>query len=48
MPDIFLNLFQSNSGSVIKFLSNKSNFIDDIKVILNTKYKIKFLNSLTL
>ena len=48
MPDIFLNLFQSNSDSVIKFLSNKSNFIDDIKVILNTKHKIKFLNSLTL
>ena len=48
MPDIFLNLFKSNSESMIKFLSNKSNFIDDIKVILNTKHKIKFLNSLAL
>jgi len=33
MPKLFYNLFGIFNNSVIKFLSNKSNFIDDIVVI---------------
>ena len=34
MPNIFFNMFQAPSKSVIKFLSNKSNILDDLTVIL--------------
>ena len=34
MPSIFFNMFQAPSRSVIKFLSNKSNILDDLTVIL--------------
>ena len=34
MPDIFFKMFGSSSGNVIKFLSNKSNIIEDFSIIL--------------
>ena len=34
MPEIFYNMFTANHGKVINFLSNKSNIIEDIDVIL--------------
>ena len=33
MPKIFFDMFKASSISVIKFLSNKSNFFEDIKII---------------
>ena len=33
MPKIFFDMFKASSNSVIKFLSNKSNFFEDIKII---------------
>ena len=33
MPKLFFNLFGIFNNSIIKFLSNKSNLIDDIVVI---------------
>ena len=34
MPKIFFDMFNGSSEAVIKFLSNKSNFFEDLKVIL--------------
>ena len=34
MPDIFFKMFKSSPKTVIKFLSNKSNFIEDLSIIL--------------
>jgi hypothetical protein len=34
MPDIFYKIFHKNELNAIKFLSNKSNLIDDLSVIL--------------
>ena len=34
MPKIFLNMFKASSKTVIKFLSNKSNIIEDLGIIL--------------
>ena len=34
MPDIFFKMFKSSPKSVIKFLSNKGNFLDDLSIIL--------------
>ena len=34
MPEIFYNMFTANNEKVIKFLSNKSNIIDDINIIM--------------
>tara|TARA_Y100001970_G_scaffold290463_1_gene424283 strand:+ start:2361 stop:3425 length:1065 start_codon:yes stop_codon:yes gene_type:complete len=34
MPKIFLNMFKAPSKTVIKFLSNKSNFFEDLRIIL--------------
>ena len=34
MPNIFFKMFKSSPKSVIKFLSNKGNFLDDLSVIL--------------
>ncbi len=35
MPDIFFKLFEAPPKTVIKFLSNKGNFFEDLSVILN-------------
>ena len=34
MPSIFFKMFKSSSKTVIKFLSNKSNFLEDLSIIL--------------
>ena len=34
MPSIFFNMFSSSSDTIIKFLSNKSNLLQDISIIL--------------
>ena len=34
MPSIFLRMFEAPSSTIIKFLSNKSNFLDDLRIIL--------------
>tara|TARA_Y100001960_G_scaffold330980_1_gene426582 strand:- start:1812 stop:2882 length:1071 start_codon:yes stop_codon:yes gene_type:complete len=34
MPDIFLRMFSGPANTVIKFLSNKSNIIEDISIVL--------------
>ena len=34
MSDIFFKMFKASPKTVIKFLSNKSNFFDDLKIIL--------------
>ncbi len=34
MPKIFLNMFKASSKIVIKFLSNKSNIFEDLRIIL--------------
>ena len=33
MPEIFFKMFKTSANSIIKFLSNKSNIFDDIKII---------------
>ena len=33
MPSIFFNMFSASSDNVIKFLSNKSNILEDISII---------------
>jgi len=34
MPDIFFKMFKSSPKTIIKFLSNKSNFLEDLSIIL--------------
>ena len=34
MPDIFSNMFGASYGTAIKFLSNKSNILEDLSIIL--------------
>ena len=34
MPEIFYKMFMGKNDKIIKFLSNKSNILDDISVIL--------------
>ena len=34
MPDIFFNMFKTSPRTVIKFLSNKSNFFEDFAIVL--------------
>ena len=34
MSDIFFNMFKTSPKTVIKFLSNKSNFLEDLSIIL--------------
>ena len=34
MPDIFFKMFERSPKTVIKFLSNKSNFLEDLSIIL--------------
>ena len=45
MPGIFYKMFQSSTNTVIKFLSNKSNFFDDLRIISKMP-KITFLKAL--
>ena len=45
MPEIFYRMFQNSSNKIIKFLSNKSNFFDDLSIILRMP-KIIFFKSL--
>ena len=33
MPNIFFKMFENSSNTVIKFLSNKSNILEDINII---------------
>ena len=34
MPNIFFNMFKTSPKTIIKFLSNKSNFYEDLEIIL--------------
>tara|TARA_B100001564_G_scaffold293514_1_gene258152 strand:+ start:1188 stop:2258 length:1071 start_codon:yes stop_codon:yes gene_type:complete len=45
MPGIFYKMFQNSANTIIKFLSNKSNIFDDLKII-NKMPKIIFLKAL--
>jgi len=45
MPDIFFRMFSSSSNTVIKFLSNKSNLLEDLSVIFKMPKSV-FINAL--
>ncbi len=45
MPKIFFNMFKTSSNTIIKFLSNKSNVIEDINIIRKMP-KLIFLKAL--
>ena len=45
MPKIFFNMFKTSSNTIIKFLSNKSNMIQDINIISKMP-KLIFLKAL--
>ena len=45
MPDIFFKMFKSSPKAVIKFLSNKSNFLEDLSIILKMP-KFTFIKAL--
>tara|TARA_Y100001954_G_scaffold38265_1_gene37884 strand:+ start:410 stop:1477 length:1068 start_codon:yes stop_codon:yes gene_type:complete len=45
MSDIFFNMFKASPKAVIKFLSNKSNFLEDLSIILKMP-KFTFLKAL--
>jgi len=45
MPKIFFSMFKTSSNTIIKFLSNKSSFFEDLEVILKMP-KWKFLKEL--
>ena len=45
MPKIFFNMFKTSSNTIIKFLSNKSNIIEDINIISKMP-KLIFLKAL--
>ena len=45
MPKIFLNMFKASSKTVIKFLSNKSNLIEDF-LIISKMPKFLFLKAI--
>ena len=45
MPKIFFNMFKTSSNTIIKFLSNKSNLIEDINIISKMP-KLIFLKAL--
>ena len=45
MPEIFFKMFKSSPKTVIKFLSNKSNFLEDLSIILKMP-KITFIKAL--
>ena len=45
MPKIFFNMFKTSSNTVIKFLSNKSNFLEDLSIIFKMP-KLIFIKAL--
>jgi lycopene beta-cyclase len=45
MPDIFYKMFKASPKTVIKFLSNKSNFFDDLSIIFKMP-KLTFIKAL--
>ena len=45
MPKIFFDMFKASSNTIIKFLSNKSNFIEDVNIIRKMP-KLIFLKAL--
>ena len=45
MPNIFSNMFSASSDTIIKFLSNRSNFLEDISIILKMP-KFTFIKAL--
>ena len=45
MPTIFFSMFKASSNTIIKFLSNKSNIIEDINIISKMP-KLIFLKAL--
>jgi lycopene beta-cyclase len=45
MPDIFFKLFRASPKAVIKFLSNKSNFFEDLTIIFKMP-KLTFIKAL--
>lgn len=45
MPDIFFNMFKAPSNTIIKFLSNKSNILEDLYIILKMP-KLTFIKAL--
>ena len=45
MPKIFFNMFKTSSNTIIKFLSNKSNMIEDLNIISKMP-KLIFLKAL--
>lgn len=45
MPNIFFKMFNGSANTIIKFLSNKSNFLEDISIILKMP-KFTFIKAL--
>ena len=45
MPNIFFNMFKTSPKTVIKFLSNKSNYLEDLSIILRMP-KMTFIKAL--
>jgi lycopene beta-cyclase len=45
MPEIFFNMFKTSSKTVIKFLSNKSNYLEDLNIIFKMP-KMTFIKAL--
>ena len=45
MSNIFFNMFNTSPKTIIKFLSNKSNFFEDLKIILQMP-KLTFIKAL--
>ena len=45
MSEIFFKMFEASPNTVIKFLSNKSNFFDDLSIILKMP-KLIFIKAL--
>ena len=45
MPDIFLRMFKSKTNTIVKFLSNKSNILEELFIILKMP-KLIFLKAI--
>ena len=45
MPEIFFKMFKASPKTVIKFLSNKSNFFEDLSIIFRMP-KLTFIKAL--
>ena len=46
MPNIFLKMFSVKTNTAIKFLSNKSNIIEDLSIILKMPTKWIFIKAI--